>query len=92
MERFGTVVVGGGQAGLSVAHHLVRRGESCVVLDAGERIGDQWRARWDSMRLFSPAKYDGLPGMPFPALDWTFPGKENVADYLESYAARFGLP
>jgi putative flavoprotein involved in K+ transport len=92
MDRFGTVVIGGGQAGLSAAHHLVRRGESCVVLDAGERVGDQWRSRWDSMRLFSPAKYDGLDGMPFPAEPWSFPTREEFAEYLEAYAAAQELP
>jgi putative flavoprotein involved in K+ transport len=91
MERYGTVVVGGGQAGLSVAHHLRQRGESCVVLDAGDRIGDQWRARWD-LRLFSPARYDGLDGRPFPAPPWSFPTRDEMADYLEAYAADLDAP
>jgi len=85
-ERYDTVIVGGGQAGLSAAHHLRRRGVECVVLDAGQRIGDQWRARWDSLRLFSPAKYDGLDGRPFPAKPWYFPTRDEIADYLEDYA------
>ena len=85
-QRYDTVIVGGGQAGLSAAHHLRRRGAECVVLDAGERIGDQWRARWDSLRLFSPAKYDGLDGRPFPAEPWHFPTRDEMADYLEDYA------
>jgi putative flavoprotein involved in K+ transport len=85
-QRYDTVIVGGGQAGLSAAHHLRRRGVECVVLDAGERIGDQWRARWDSLRLFSPAKYDGLDGRPFPAKPWYFPTRDEMADYLEDYA------
>ena len=92
MERYGTVVVGGGQAGLSTAHHLRRRGESCVVLEAGERVGDQWRSRWPSLRLFSPAKYDGLDGMPFPAAPWSFPTGGELADYLEAYAAALDAP
>ena len=61
------VVVGGGQAGLAVGYHLARRGLRFVILDANERVGDAWRKRWDSLRLFTPARYDGLPGMPFPA-------------------------
>lgn len=85
-KRYETVIVGGGQAGLSVAHHLRRRGRECVVLDAGERVGDQWRARYDSLRLFSPAKYDGLDGRPFPAKPWYFPTRTEMADYLEDYA------
>jgi putative flavoprotein involved in K+ transport len=92
MERYGTVVVGGGQAGLSVAYHLQRRGESCVVLDANDRIGDSWRARGDSLRLFSPAKDDGLDGTPFPADPWSFPTRDEMADYLEAYAAEHRLP
>ena len=91
-ERFETVVVGGGQAGLAVGYHLWRRDRSFVILDAGPRVGDVWRNRWDSLRLFTPARYTGLPGLGFPAADWHYPTKDEVADYLESYAARFGLP
>jgi putative flavoprotein involved in K+ transport len=91
-ERFETVIVGGGQAGLAVGHHLARRGRRFVILDAHRRIGDAWRQRWDSLQLFTPARYDGLPGMPFPAPAWAFPTKDQVADYLEAYAARFDLP
>jgi putative flavoprotein involved in K+ transport len=90
-ERFDTVIIGGGQAGLSTAYHLSRLGIDCVVLEADDRIGDIWRRRFDSLRLYSPAKYDGLPGWAFPAPRWTYPDKEQVADYLEAYAARFGL-
>ena len=91
-ERVETVVVGGGQAGLSVGYHLARRGLPFVILDANERIGDAWRKRWDSLRVFTPARYNGLPGMPFPAPAHSFPTKDEVADYLEAYAARFELP
>ena len=87
-----TVVIGGGQAGLSVGHHLARRGRSFLILDAGQRVGDAWRNRWDTLRLFTPARYDGLAGLPFPAPAHSFPTKDQVADYLEAYAARFQLP
>ena len=90
-ERIETVVVGGGQAGLSVGYHLARRGMSFVILDANERIGDAWRKRWDSLRLFTPARFNGLDGMPFPGPARSFSTKDEVADYLETYAARFGL-
>ena len=63
-----------------------------MILDANERIGDAWRNRWDSLRLFTPARYDGLAGMPFPAPAHSFPTKDQMADYLEAYAARFRLP
>jgi putative flavoprotein involved in K+ transport len=91
-ERFETVIVGGGQAGLAVGYHLARRGRSFVILDANPRIGDAWRHRWDSLRLFTPARYAGLPGMPFPGPAFSYPTKDEVADYLETYAARFELP
>src|SRR6266540_3045468 len=91
-EHFETVIIGGGQAGLAAGYHLKKRGRPFLILDANERIGDSWRNRWDSLRLFTPARYDGLPGMPFPAPGWSFPGKDAVADYLESYAAAFDLP
>ena len=90
--QFETVIIGGGQAGLSVGYHLARRGRGLVILDANQRIGDSWRERWDSLRLFTPAGYDGLAGWPFPAPAWSFPTKDQVADYLEAYAARFKLP
>src|SRR6266498_1861044 len=91
-DHFETVIVGGGQAGLSVGYHLAKRGRRFVILEANPRIGDAWRKRWDSLRLFTPARYDGLPGWPFPAPAWSFPTKDEVADYLEAYAARFDLP
>jgi putative flavoprotein involved in K+ transport len=91
-EHVETVIIGGGQAGLSTGYHLATRGLPFVILDANERIGDAWRKRWDSLRLFTPARYDGLPGWQFPAPDWSFPTKDEVASYLEAYAARFDLP
>jgi putative flavoprotein involved in K+ transport len=91
-ERFETVIIGGGQAGLSVGHHLAKRGRRFLILDANERIGDSWRKRWDSLRVFTPARYNGLPGWAFPAPPRSFPTKDEVADYLEAYAARFDLP
>jgi putative flavoprotein involved in K+ transport len=91
-ERIDTVVVGGGQAGLSVGYHLARRGVPFVILDANPRVGDAWRNRWDSLRLFTPNRFNGLPGMPFPGPRWGLPTKDEFADYLESYAERFELP
>jgi putative flavoprotein involved in K+ transport len=91
-ERFETVIIGGGQAGLAVGRQLARRGLSCMILDAGDRVGDAWRTRWDSLRLFTPARYDGLPGLPFPAPRHSFPTKDEMADYLEAYADHFQLP
>ncbi len=90
-ERFETVIVGGGQAGLSTGYHLAKRGRPFVILEANERIGDSWRKRWDTLRLFTPARYNALPGSTFPAPAWSFPGKDHVADYLEDYAATFEL-
>jgi putative flavoprotein involved in K+ transport len=91
-ERVETVVIGGGQAGLSVGYQLARRGCSFVILEANGRIGDSWRKRWDSLKLFTPARYNGLEGFPFPADGWSFTTKDEMADYLEAYAVRFELP
>jgi putative flavoprotein involved in K+ transport len=91
-ERIETVVIGGGQAGLAVGYHLVKAGRPFVILDAYARVGDAWRRRWDSLRVFSPARIDGLPGRPFPISGWYFPTKDELADYLEDYAAHFALP
>jgi putative flavoprotein involved in K+ transport len=93
VETFETIVIGGGQAGLSVGYYLKRQGGSFVIFDANERIGGSWRTRtWNSLRLFTPARYDGLPGWPFPAAGWSYPTARETADYLEAYAARFELP
>jgi len=91
-DRFDVVVIGAGQSGLSVGYHLARRGLRFVILEGDPRIGDVWRRRWDSLRLFTPTRYDGLDGMPFPAPAGTFPTKDEMADYLEAYARRFDLP
>ena len=91
-EAIDTVIIGAGQAGLSVGYHLARRGVPFVILEANQRVGDGWRNRWDSLRLFTPARFDGLDGLPFPARPFHFPTKDEMGDYLESYARRFGLP
>ena len=90
-DHYETVVIGGGQAGLAVGYHLHRQGLPYLILDKNVRIGDVWRRRWDSLRLFTPASYSGLPGMPFPGPRSGYPTKDETADYLETYAAEFGL-
>jgi putative flavoprotein involved in K+ transport len=91
-ERVETAIIGGGQAGLATAYYLKERGRPFVILDAGERVGDAWRTRWESLRLFTPARFDSLPGFPFPGSNWSFPTKDEMADYLEAYVERFDLP
>jgi len=91
-EHTDVLVVGAGQSGLALGYHLQRRGRQVLLVDRNERIGDSWRARWDSLKLYSPASRDGLPGMPFPAGRTAYPTKDEMADYLEAYAARFELP
>jgi putative flavoprotein involved in K+ transport len=86
------VVVGGSQSGLAIAWHLQRQGLSFVVLEAASEVGHTWRSRWDSLKLFTPAQYDALPGMAFPAPADTYPTKDPVADYLRAYVAAFELP
>lgn len=86
------IVIGGGQAGLAMGYYLKRQDAHFVILEQRDRVGDIWRSRWDSLRLFTPAKYDGLPGMPFPADPHHCPTRDEMADYLESYAAQFALP
>ncbi len=91
-ERVSVVVVGAGQAGLAIGYYLKREGIDHVILDGADRIGDSWRARWDSLRLFTPARYDGLPGLPFPAAAPSFPTKDEMAEYLEAYVHHYKLP
>jgi putative flavoprotein involved in K+ transport len=91
-RRLDVVVVGGSQAGLAMAWHLAQQGLRFVVLEAGPELGHVWRSRWDSLKLFTPAQYDALPGMAFPAPADTYPTKDPVADYLQAYAAAHDLP
>lgn len=92
VEQVETAVIGAGQAGLATAYHLGRRGRPCVVLEANDRVGDVWRQRFDSLRLFTPARYDALPGLPFTVPKWDFPTGRQMGDYLEAYAVAMGLP
>jgi putative flavoprotein involved in K+ transport len=92
VTRYDTIVIGGGQAGLAIGYHLAKHDLDFAILDAGPRVGDSWRRRWDSLRLFTPARYSGLPGMAFPDLPAHLPDKDQVADYFERYAERFELP
>jgi putative flavoprotein involved in K+ transport len=91
-EGTDTLVIGGGQAGLAVGYHLSRAGVPFQIVDANERTGDSWRQRWDSLKLFTPNRFNSLPGMQIPGKDWGFPTKDELAEYLESYASHFELP
>jgi putative flavoprotein involved in K+ transport len=91
-QQLGTVIIGGSLGGLAVGYFLKQRDLPFVILDENDRIGDAWRKRWDSLRLFTPGRYNGLPGMPFPGSPWTYPTKDETADYLEAYARAFELP
>lgn len=91
-QRYDVIIIGGGQAGLAMGYELARRNLSFVILDAGARTGDVWRKRWDSLTLFTPARYSALPGLAFPADPDHMPRKDEVADYLEQYARHMSLP
>ena len=91
-DRFDTVIIGAGQAGLATGYHLAREDRNFVILEAHDRVGDVWRNRFDSLKLYSPARYDGLPGWGMPLPGTTYPTKDQLADYLEAYAERFELP
>ncbi len=91
-EYVETIVVGGGQAGLAMGYQLAERGLPFAILDANARTGDAWRTRWDSLRLFTPRQYSALPGLPMARPAHLSPTKDEMADYLEAYAAHFALP
>jgi putative flavoprotein involved in K+ transport len=93
VEHVDVLVIGAGQAGLAAGQQLREQGvSSLLLLDAGPAIGHVWRSRWDSLRLFTPSEYDGLPGLPFPAAAGRYPTKDQVANYLRDYAVAFELP
>jgi putative flavoprotein involved in K+ transport len=91
-DKFSTVVIGAGQAGLAAGYFLKKINEDFIILDQEHQIGESWRQRWDSLRLFTPSEYDGLPNFQFPAIRGTFPTKDDMADYLFNYATKFSLP
>ncbi len=91
-HTYNTIVIGGGQAGLATGYYLKQHGQQFIILDENEQTGDSWRKRWDSLQLFTPAKFSSLPGMPFPAEALHYPTKDEMADYLETYARGFNLP
>lgn len=91
-DRVDTLVIGGGQAGLSTSYHLKRLGIDHLIVDENDEVGVSWRNRWDSLRLFTPGKYNSLPGMAYPGRAHSLPGKDDIADYLVSYATEFDLP
>src|SRR4051812_45074107 len=86
------VVIGGGQAGLAIGHHLSLQGRDFAILEAAAEPAAAWRSRWDSLRLFTPARYDGLPGREFPGPPDAYPTRDDVVDYLTDYAREFDLP
>ena len=92
-QHIETLIIGAGQAGLSTGYHLKQRGREFLIVDGNDRIGDNWRCHYDSLRLFTPAWLNGLDGLDFPAEDrWHFPTKDEFADYLELYAITSDLP
>jgi putative flavoprotein involved in K+ transport len=91
-ERYDVVVIGAGQAGLAIGHFLREQRRRFVVLEAADSIGAAWRSRWDSLVLFTPRRYDALPGVAFPGDPDGYPTRDEVIAYLERYAAHFQLP
>lgn len=91
-EHLDVAVIGGGQSGLAMGYYLARQGLRFAIFDAGARVGDSWRERWDSLRFITPCPYNSLPGLPFPAPAWSFPHKDDVVRYLSDYADKFRLP
>ena len=86
------VVVGGGQAGLAIGYFLKRQGRDFTILEAADEPATAWRERWDSLRLFTPVRRNGLPGRPFPGEPGAYPGRDEVVAYLTDYARELDLP
>jgi putative flavoprotein involved in K+ transport len=86
------VVVGAGQAGLALGYFLKQQGRQFTILEARDAPAAAWRARWDSLRLFTPVRYDSLPGRRFPGDPDSYPRRDEVVAYLTEYASAFELP
>ena len=91
-QRHDVIVVGAGQAGLAMGYFLAGQGRSFKILEAAESPAAAWRERWDSLKLFTPARYDALPGLAFPGDPWHYPGRDEVVAYLTDYVRHFELP
>ena len=91
-EHYDVVVIGGGQAGLAIGYHLAQQGRSFTILDASAAPAAAWRSRWDSLQLFTPVRYDSLPGLAFPGDPDHYPSRDDVVSYLADYARQFALP
>src|ERR1700749_2052565 len=91
-QIYDVVVIGGGQAGLAIGYFLKREEKHFVILDAAASIGSAWRSRWASLVLFTPRRYDSLPGLPFPGDPDGYPTRDEVIAYLETYREKFALP
>src|SRR5919197_2613648 len=91
-ERHDVIVVGGGQAGLAIGYFLAQQGRDFTILEAADSPVAAWRGRWDSLKLFTPVRYDSLPGLAFPGDPDGYPGRDDVVGYLDDYARRFELP
>ena len=91
-EGVNVLIIGGGQAGLAMGYYLAQRDLSFVIADARPEVGHMWRSRWDSLKLFTAGRYNDLPGLSFPVEPDSYPGKDEVADFLGAYAVKFELP
>src|SRR5215203_2313277 len=91
-NRHEVIVIGAGQAGLAIGYLLARQGRRFTILEATDAVGSAWRGRWDSLVLFTPRRFDALPGLAFPGDPVGYPTRDEVVAYLERYAAQFRLP
>ncbi|HET8527241.1 MAG TPA: NAD(P)/FAD-dependent oxidoreductase [Actinomycetota bacterium] len=91
-ERFETVVIGAGQAGLSAGYYLKRAGRSFVILDANAEVGGSWLDRYDSLQLFTPRWAVRLPGWRFRNTDVRYPSRAQMVTFLREYAERYDMP
>ena len=85
-------MIGAGQAGLAIGYFLAQQGRRFLILEGADSVGSAWRDRWDSLVLFTPRRYDSLPGLTFPGDPDGYPNRAEVSAYLEQYAAFFDLP
>lgn len=92
LKLWDTLIIGAGQSGLAAGYYLQQANVDFLLLDANEQIGGSWQNYWHSLKLFSPAKYSQLPGMAFPGDPMRYPSRDEVIDYLQTYADHFSMP
>ena len=89
--RYEAIVIGAGQAGLAMGYYLKQNNNRFLIIDKGQELGEVWKNRYDSLKLFTPRMYSSLPGLILDGEQQGFPSKDEIANYIKHYTETFEL-